>query len=556
MHLRERIHIHLREGLNARSIEHNAKFAFRGLLGAFLIGFGAIFAKVMFYGLAQSEPAILAASSPIQHARNRPDILDRNGQLLATDIKVYWLYADPEHVIDPEDTAFKLMGLFPGFDRRELIGKLSSKSRFEWIQRGLTPRLAERVHKLGLPGLHLIPEQQRVYPAGSAAAHILGITNVDNVGLSGIERYVDNSFDGQITKVALGERPSMRLSIDLGVQHAFREELQRALERHKAAAAFGVVMDAQSGEVIASASLPDFDPNHREQALLPERQNRILTDTYEFGSVFKTFTIAMALDDGIVRRTDLIDTRTPLKVGRFTLRDRYGGGRLSVEDILVRSSNTGTARIALMAGSSRQREFLASLGLLDPLLTEAGPSKEPSEPKRWRPANTMTISYGHGIAVSPLAFASAAATIVNGGTRVTPTFLPATRPVARGKRVISKETSVIMRDLFRLTVQRGTGKRAAVPGIRIGGKTGTAMKVKDGRYTHDVLTTFVAAFPIDNPRYIVTVSLDEPKPTKEIPRTEAGHNAAPAAGEIIKRIAPMLSVTPLTQFDERGATSY
>lgn len=554
MLFRERIHIHLHAGLSRRNMEANARLAFRGLLLAFALGYGAAFAKLFFY--ASSEPArpSLAASVPIQHALSRPDIRDRNGQLLATDIKVYWLFADPEHVTDPDGAADHLVSVFPQLDRGELLRKLQSKSRFEWIIRGLTPAQAERVHRKGIPGLHLLPERQRVYPAGRAAAHILGITDVDNRGLSGIERYIDGHFTLTGTQVPLGERPTLRLSLDLGVQYALAEELRSAMSLYRAEGAFGLVMDVHSGEVLASVSLPDFDPNHREEAIRKDRQNRILTDSYELGSVFKIFTVAMALEHGIARPLDLIDTGSPLQAGRY----RLGGARntrMTVEDILVRSSNVGTARLALMAGRETQRQFLTSLGLLDPLQTEAGTSARPSEPDLWRPVNVMTISYGHGVAVSPLAFAGAVASIVNGGYRVRPTFLPATSP-SRGERVVSERTSRALRHMLRLVVERGTGKRAAVENFPIGGKTGTAQKVKNGRYTNDVLTSFVTVMPIDKPRYLLLVSLDEPKPTAAAARTEAAHNAAPTAGRIVKRIAPMLARQARTQIDEAGPTSY
>jgi cell division protein FtsI (penicillin-binding protein 3) len=313
----------------------------------------------------------------------------------------------------------------------------------------------------------------------------------------------------------------------------------------------------RSGEVLASVSLPDFDPNRREQAIEQNRQNRVVTDAYELGSVFKSFTIAMALDQGIAKRLDRFDA-SPIMIGHHMLRDPHAKSLpMTVEDIFIHSSNTGTARIAMAAGIARQRQYLQAFGLFDRIETEAGTSPKPIFPKQWRPSNAITISYGHGIAVPPLLFASAIATVVNGGKRIKPTFLLAEEGSGgRGAQVISPETSAIMRDLMRLTVERGTGRRAAVPGIDIGGKTGTALKAKDGRYTRDVVNTFVAAVPIDDPKYLVMVTLDEPKPDAPAKPDEAAYNVAPTAGAIIKRIAPMLDILPTTRFDEAGASPY
>ncbi len=335
------------------------------------------------------------------------------------------------------------------------------------------------------------------------------------------------------------------------------DELSHAMDLYRAKAALGLVLDVKNGEVLASASLPDFDPNRREQAAEQNRQNRVVTDVYELGSVFKSLTIAMALDQGVATRYELFDA-SPLNVGNFLLRDAHATRQLmSVEDIFIHSSNTGAARIAMAAGMSRQQAFLRSLGLFEKIETEAGTSPVPVFPKIWRPTNAITIAYGHGIAVPPLLFAGAMASLVNGGERLKPTFLLSEKGADdKGQRVISPQTSAEMRDLMRLVVQRGTGRRAAVPGIDVGGKTGTALKVKEGRYTHDVMNSFVAAFPIGDPKYIVMVTLDEPKPEEPGKINEASQNAAPTAGAIIKRVAPMLDILPTPRFDEPAPTSY
>jgi cell division protein FtsI (penicillin-binding protein 3) len=537
----------------------NARIAQLLLSICFAGGFAALSAKVVHYAATPNDLPMLAASTAQPAlAKSRPDIVDRNGRLLATDIRIYWLAVNPRQVASADDAAEKIAALFPDLDQASLARKFRDKSsRFEWVKRGLTPKQAEAAHALGIPALTIFSTNQRVYPAGNNAAHILGITNIDNEGISGIERYLDRRLAPATAPASLAGRPIVRLSLDLGVQHALAEELSRAMERYQAQAALGLVLDVRSGEVLASVSLPDFDPNRREQAIEQNRQNRVVTDLYELGSVFKSFTIAMALDQGVTSRFERFDA-SPLQIGGFLLRDPHAGREpMPVEDIFVRSSNTGAARIALAAGAPRQRAFFRSLGLFDRIETEMGVSRKPVFPETWRPVNTVTIAYGHGIAVPPLLFASAMAAIVNGGKKIRPTFLLSEKSAdGFGQRVIQPETSAVMRDLMRLVVERGTGRGAAVAGIDIGGKTGTALKLKDGQYSHDVVNSFVAALPISNPRYLVLVTLDEPKPDAPGKPNEAAYNAVPAAGALITRIAPMLDILPTPRFDEAVATSY
>ncbi len=540
----------------------NARRAQLLLALCFAGGFTILSGKVIHYGASSGDlPVLAVATAPSSLAKNRPDIVDRNGRLLATDIRIYWLAANPRdmgNAVNADDAAEKIAALFPDLDQATLAKKFRDKSsRFEWIKRGLTPKQAEAVFALGIPAVTLLPTNQRVYPAGNDAAHILGITNVDNEGRSGIEWHIDQKLASQVTPTSLAERPIVKLSLDLGVQHALAEELAHAMERYRAQAVMGLVLDVRNGEVLASASLPDFDPNRREQAVEQNRQNRVVTDVYELGSVFKSFTIAMALDQGVANRYELFDAG-PLSIGHFLLRDPHAGRQpMSVQDIFIHSSNTGAARIAMAAGMTRQQAFLKSLGLFEKIETEAGTSPKPVFPQVWRPANVTTIAYGHGIAVPPLLFAAAMSSLVNGGERIKPTFLLSEKGAdEKGERVIKPETSATMRDLMRLVVERGTGRRAAVPGIDIGGKTGTALKVKDGHYTHDVMNSFVAAFPIDAPKYLVMVTIDEPKPETAGHNNEASQNAAPTVGAIIKRIAPMLDVLPTPRFDEPAATPY
>jgi cell division protein FtsI (penicillin-binding protein 3) len=545
-----------------KTAAHAAKSARRAQVlfaCSFAAGFAILGGQMIRYGAGANDMPVLApAIGASQLAKSRPDIVDRHGRLLATDIRVYWLGASPKQILNADDAAEKIAALFPDLDQATLARKFRDKAgRFEWLKRGLTPKQAEAVHALGIPALTLQPTSGRVYPAGSEAAHILGITNVDNEGRSGVEWHIDQKLSSQVTPSSSSERPIVKLALDLGVQHALREELSQAMERYRAKAVLGLVMDVRNGEVLASASLPDFDPNRREQAAEQNRQNRVVTDVYELGSVFKSLTVAMALDQGVATRFDTFDV-SAIPVGHFMLRDPHAHQKnMSVEEIFIHSSNTGAARIAMAAGMERQQSFLRSLGLFDKIETEAGTSPTPVFPKTWRPANAVTIAFGHGIAVPPLSFASAMATLVNGGERIKPTFLLSDKGAdEKGEQAVKPETSAIMRDLMRLVVERGTGRRAAVAGVPVGGKTGTARKVKDGQYTHDVMNSFVAAFPIEAPKYLVMVTIDEPQLQPGAPSFEASQNAAPTAGAIVKRIAPMLDILPTTRFDDRRATPY
>ena len=502
---------------------------------------------------------IMVAENQLRHAVSRPDTVDRNGRMLASDIRVYWLFADPGQINGVDETIERLARVLSAEDMVGLRTRLSGQSRFEWVKRGLTPREAAAIHALGLPGLHLLQEPQRVYPAGQTAVHVLGHTNVDNQGLTGIEKYIDATPQIAAGLGSSADRASVQLSIDLRIQHALHEELDQAQKRYQAKALGGIVLDVRSGEVVAMAGLPDYDPNRREESLKAGLHNRFYYDAYELGSVFKTFAVAMALDSGAARADDRIDVLTPLRMGRFTLHDRHAKSRyLTVEEVFTHSSNTGAARLALAAGGERQRAFFEKLGLMEPMQTELGPTARPLFPEKWREVNTMTMAYGHGISVPPFAFAVATAALINGGHKLTPTFLPRKQgdTAARGEQVVSAETSTAMRRMFLANVENGTGTQAKVPGYRVGGKTGTAWKPAKGGYSQDVITSFVAAFPMDHPQYLVLIIIDEPKPEQPGKRTEAGHNAAPTAGAVVRRIAPMLGIAPARTFDESRQASY
>lgn len=525
----------------------------------FFMAIGAQLVRLALMGIGDSS---ISMSETVAQSFARPDIVDRNGRLLATDVEAYSLFADPARVIDRDEVIEKLAVVFPDIDRTLLRRDLSDRNRrFTWVRRGLSPRVAQAVHNLGLPGLDFRRELRRAYPGGKLAGHILGYVNIDNKGVAGIERYVDEVVGVESVQGAtLAERPPVRLSIDIGVQHAVEAELASAIERFKARGAAGLVLDVSTGEVLASASLPTVDPGQPNMSLDPGNLDKIAGSTFELGSVFKTLTVAMALDAAIATPETIIDVRKELTAGRFTIKDLHPLRRpLSVAEIFLHSSNVGSAMLAMQAGQKHFQDFLRQMRLLDPMRTEAGPIAPPQLPQRWGDVENMTIAYGHGIAVAPLQFAAAAAGIVNGGHRVMPTFVKRQPDAGTADiPVVSAATSDKMRVLLRRNVSEkaGTGKRAEVGGYQVGGKTGTAEMPGAGGYRQKaVISSFLAAFPMERPRYIVFVLLFEPKGTAESNgEVLASLNAAPTTGRVIARIGPLLGMLP-TQAAATGAGS-
>jgi cell division protein FtsI (penicillin-binding protein 3) len=382
---------------------------------------------------------------------------------------------------------------------------------------------------------------------------VIGTANIDNVGIAGIEKYIDGQGLNDLRGAGLAQSASdlkpVELALDVRVAHAVREELKAAVAKFKADAGAALVLDVDTGEIITHVSLPDFDPNNPADALLKENINRLQVGRYEMGSTFKALTTAMALDSGKVKITSVFDARQPLRYGRFSIGDYKGKGRpLSVPEIFIYSSNIGTARMALAVGVDGHKNFLKKMGLLDRPKTELPEGLDPLVPSRWGELNTMTIAFGHGLAVAPLTAAIATAALVNGGRFLPATYLKRSRDEADALavQVIKPETSQMMRYVMRLNAEKGSATRTDIPGYYVGGKTGTSEKVVRGRYSKNkVLTTFVAVMPSDKPRYLVMTMLDEPK---GLPETHgyatSGWNAAPTTGRIIERIGPMLNVEP------------
>jgi cell division protein FtsI (penicillin-binding protein 3) len=536
----------------------------RGRAEGRLLILGAVF--LMAFGTVGARMGTLSASTPEEPRTaytgssilaQRADITDRNGNILATNLATHSLYAQPPFMIEKERAARKLVEIFPDLDEKRLIKDFTGKRKFLWIKKKISPEQMQQVHDLGEPGLMFGPREMRLYPNGSLAAHVLGGTSFGREGVHSAEVIgvagVEKAFDSFLRDPANGGEP-LRLSLDLTVQAATRRILYGGMKLMNAKGATSIMMDVHTGEVISVVSLPDFDPNDRPRPLTTGDQsdsplfNRAVQGVYELGSTFKIFAVAQAMEQGMITPDTMIDTQGPLRWGKFRINDFHNyGPELTATDVIVKSSNIGTARLAQQIGAEDQRAFLTKLGLLEPTALEMveAPSIKPLLPSNWSELSAMTISYGHGLSASPMHLAAAYSTIVNGGYKVEPTLLAGGRP--RGERVISEETSAAARDMLRQVVVRGTASFGEVEGYHVGGKTGTADKPKPngGYYEDKVIATFASVFPAHDPRYVLIVTLDEPVETSGTePRRTAGWTAVPVAAEIIRRTAPLLGLRP------------
>ncbi|MBL3578704.1 peptidoglycan D,D-transpeptidase FtsI family protein [Rhodovulum visakhapatnamense] len=546
--------------LRHETMRDQARVRAEGRLLVLGVVFFAAFAVVgvrmgLLAGSDPSEPRAIAPGASI--VAQRADIVDRNGNILATNLATHSLYAQPPLMIDPKAVARELAQIFPDLDEARMVKDFTGSRKFVWIKKKISPEQMQQVHDIGDPGLSFGPREMRLYPNGALAAHILGgagfgregVQSAEVIGVAGVEKY----FDDYLRDPANGGQP-LRLSLDLTVQAAVERVLAGGMKLMDAKGAAAVLMDVHTGEILSMVSLPDFDPNERPRQQVtgdPSDSplfNRAVQGLYELGSTFKTFTLSQALDEGIVNPNTMIDTKGPLVWGRYRIRDLHNyGSSLSVTTVLVKSSNVGTARIAQRIGGVRQKEFLGKLGLLEPTpveLVEAAGAK-PLFPAKWSEISTMTISYGHGLSASPLHLAAGYATLANGGRRVRPTLLAGGGTL--GDRVVSEETSRQIRSMLREVVVHGTATFGDVPGYRVGGKTGTADKPKPtgGYYEKKVIATFASMFPAEAPQYVLIVPLDEPQDTTgPQPRRTAGWTAVPVGAEIIRRAAPLLGLRP------------
>ncbi len=531
------------------------------------------------FGVVGARMGVLAASAPTEPrgisggdaiVAQRADITDRNGRILATNLQTHALYAQPPHMIDPTRAARELAAIFPEMTEAALLAQFTGPRKFVWLKKKLSPEQKQAVHEIGDPGLLFGAREMRLYPNGPLAAHILGgasfgregVHAAEVIGVAGIEK----RFDDALRDPARGGAPLV-LSIDLTVQSALREVLQGGVRLMNAKGAAGIVMDVRTGEVMAMASLPDFDPNDRPRPLTGGDAadsplfNRAVQGVYELGSTFKIFTVAQAMELGLVNPDTMVDANAPMKWGRFTINEferKNFGPRLSVTDVIVKSSNVATAKMAMTIGGARQRAFLDRLGVLDPSpleLAEA-PGARPLVPPKWSEIVTITASYGHGFSSSPVNLAAAYASILNGGTKVAPTLLRRDGAPA-GDRIVSPEVSAASAAMLRAVVQRGTASFGGVPGYQVGGKTGTANKVRAGGrgyYNDRNINTFAAVFPSSAPRYVVVVMMDEASDNAwGKPRRTAGWTAVPVTAEVIRRVAPLLGVRPVIEPPVDGA---
>lgn len=551
--LRARRHAEIQDRARRRA-EGRIKWMVLG----FMLAFGTVGLRMGTLASSQpSEPRTHASGAQI--ISQRADIVDRRGRVLATNLSTHALYAHPQDLVDPATAAAKLAKIFPDLDAERLKRDLTGERKFVWIKKKLSPEQMQAVHDIGEPGLVFGPREMRLYPNGNLASHILGgsqfgaegVSSAEVLGMAGVEK----AFDGWLRDPANAGAP-LQLSIDLTAQAAMEEVLANGMKVMNAKGATGILMEVASGEIVAMASLPDFDPNDRPKPLLkgdPSDSplfNRAVQGQYELGSTFKIFPVAQAIDEGLINVNTMINASSPMKIGKYLIHDFHNYGRdLSVKDVIGKSSNVATVRIAQMLGPGRQQQFLKELGFFEPTpieMTEA-PTGKPIVPRRWPAVTAATVSFGHGLAASPLHLASAYATIANDGRRVRPTLVHRKEPV-QGEQVLSPRAAAAARDLLRYVVTKGTARQAEVPGYQVGGKTGTADKPRPGGgyYKNRNVSTFAAIYPADRPVYVLVVTLDEPKVSVagggEL-RT-AGATAAPVAAALVERLSPMLGLRP------------
>ncbi|MCR8546500.1 penicillin-binding protein 2 [Salipiger sp. P9] len=531
------------------------------VLGAlFFCAFGTIGVRMgVLAGSEPSEPRAQATGASI--IASRSDIVDRQGRILATNMETHSLYAHPQQMIEPLRTAKELKAIFPDLDEERMIKDFTDEKRkFLWVKKKISPEQMQAVHDIGEPGLLFGPREMRLYPNGALAAHIMGgasfgregVNSAEVVGTAGVEKFFDDTL-----RDPAREGAPLELSIDLTIQAATERVLDAGMRLMNAKGAASVLMDVHTGEVIAIASLPDFDPNDRPSPPTEGNPsdsplfNRAVQGVYELGSTFKIFAAAQAMELGLVNAQTVIDTRPPFKVGghRIGEFDGHNYGEIPVEEIIIKSSNRGTGKLALAIGKERQQAFLKQLGFFEPTpleIVEANGGK-PLLPAKWTDLSAVTISYGHGLSSSPLHLAAAYSAIANGGHLVTPTLLKQRGPKL-GPRVLSEPVAASARDMLRKVVSEGTASFGEVPGYHVGGKTGTADKPKErggGYYKDKVIATFASMFPAQDPKYVLIVTLDEPVETSgSKPRRTAGWTAVPVAAEMIGRIAPLLGLRP------------
>jgi cell division protein FtsI (penicillin-binding protein 3) len=557
----ERENLRVRHEAMREKSRGRAQFRLMMLSFSFVAAFGTIGARMGL--LAATEPSEPRTSAPgAEIIAQRADITDRNGRILATNMTTHALYAHPKVMVDPKGVAAKLAVIFPDLDAGTLERRFTDGRSFVWIRKVLSPEQMQMVHEIGDPGLLFGPRELRLYPNGTLAAHVLGGTSfgaegvhsAEVIGVAGVEK----ALDARLRDPAQGGT-ALTLSIDLSLQATVEEVLSAGMSMLNAKGAAAILMDARTGEILALASLPTFDPNDRPSPLIDKDAeagdsplfNRAVQGVYELGSTFKIFAAAQAMELGLVGPDTMVDANAPMTWGKHKIKEFEGknyGPLLSVSDVITKSSNVGTAHIALMIGPLRQQAFLKALGFFEPTPVELieAPGARPLIPKKWPEIVTITTSYGHGLSASPMHLAAAYAAIANGGVMIKPTLLKRDGPTS-GIRVMTEKTAAEAVKMLRRVVTEGTASLGEVPGYEVAGKTGTADKPKatGGYYDDKVINTFASMFPASNPQYVLIVTLDEPLDTTlSEPRRTAGWTAVPVAAEIIRRIAPLMGLRP------------
>jgi len=512
------------------------------IFGIVYLVIGGRLTSLSLFNEAPEAPTIHAASGEMPTA-SRADLVDRNNIVLATSLPTVSLCADGKKILNSDEALEKLQSVLPDLDRNKLNEDLHSTKRCATIKRHLTPRQYYAVNKLGIAGLEFSPDEARTYPSGRLTAHVLGYTDIDSNGIAGLEKGLNDRLQQHPDPVVL--------SLDLRLQTILHRELNNALDEFHAIGGAGLVMDIATGEILSLVSLPDFDPMQAGNADDDAKFNRATLGVYEMGSTFKVFNTALALDSGLIKPSDRFDTLHPMQVGDRTIRDFHPSKyHLNVAEIFMESSNIGAARMAERIGATRQRAFFSRLGLTEkaPIeIPEVGLPLFPS-PSNWSHATTLTVAFGHGIAVNAVQLASAAATVIGDGRLVHPTLLKVTsNPFNSNERIVSPQTAAQMRALMRLVVTHGTAKAAEVAGYVVGGKTGTADKIMGRQYNKNArLSSFIGVFPVQTPRYLVFAMLDDPKGNaKTYGYATGGWTAAPVVGRVIGQIGPLLSLPPL-----------
>ncbi len=487
------------------------------------------------------SPLAMPPRDPVPHTRAM--VVDRNGEILAISLPTAGLYANPREMMDTDDAARKLKSVLPSLDLEVARARLASEKQFVYLARNITPNEHLAINNLGIPGVYFQATERRRYPQGRVAAHVMGGVDIDAHGVAGVERAFDERLRDDPTP--------LKLSIDVRVQAAMRDELSQSMTEFHAIGACGIVMDVRTGEVVAMVSLPDFDANKAGEATNEQRFNRAVTGMYEPGSTFKLQTAAMALDSGAAQLWSSFDAAHNIKIGRFTIQDFEGKHRvLTFPEVIAYSSNLGAAHMAQQVGTERQRSWLQAMGMFTRVGIELPEQGQPivQSAASWKDIATMTVGFGHGIAVSPLHVVRGTAVLANGGMMLHPTILEAEAPQSDEHRIMHQSTSDTVRKLMRLVVTDGYGKPADVPGYFVGGKTGTAEKTLGHGYRkHANISAFMSVFPMNAPRYAVYFMLDEPKGNASTAGySTAGAVSAPGAGRVIARIAPMLGLMPET----------